>query len=61
MLMAVVSSSPSSGFLEVSLSDSEVSSSLTCFRSRFRPAAPGTLMGDKCRDYRNKAGCKVGV
>lgn len=61
ILMAVVSSSSSSsGFREASLSDSEVSSSLTCFRSRFRPTEAGTLTGDKCRDYRNEAGSKVG-
>jgi len=60
ILMAVVSSSSSSsGFLEASLSDSEVSSSLTCFRSRFRPIEAGTLTGDKCRDYRNEAGSEV--
>lgn len=57
ILMAVVSSSSSSsGFREASLSDSEVSSSLTCLRSRFRPTEAGTLTGDKCRDYRNEAG-----
>jgi len=61
ILMAVVSSSSSSsGFREASLSDSEVSSSLTCLRSRFRPTEAGTLTGDKCRDYRNEAGSKVG-
>lgn len=58
--MAVVSSSSSSsGFREASLSDSEVSSSLTCLRSRFRPTEAGTLTGDKCRDYRNEAGSEV--
>lgn len=61
ILMAVVSSSSSSsGLREASLSDSEVSSSLTCLRSRFRPTEAGTLTGDKCRDYRNEAGSKVG-
>lgn len=61
ILMAVVSSSSSSsGFLEASLSDSDVSSSLTCLRSRFRPTEAGTLTGDKCRDYRNEAGSEVG-
>lgn len=61
ILMAVVSSSSSSsGFREASLSDSEVSSSLTCLRSRFRPTEAGTLTGDKCRDYRNEAGSEVG-
>lgn len=60
ILMAVVSSSSSSsGFREASLSDSEVSSSLTCLRSRFRPTEAGTLTGDKCRDYRNEAGSEV--
>lgn len=61
ILMAVVSSSSSSsGFREASLSDREVSSSLTCLRSRFRPTEAGTLTGDKCRDYRNEAGSEVG-
>lgn len=59
MLMAVVSSSSSSsGFLEASLSERDVSSSLTSFRSRFRPTVAGTLMGDKCRDYRTRLGWK---
>lgn len=60
ILMAVVSSSSSSsGFREASLSDRDVSSSLTCLRSRFRPTEAGTLTGDKCRDYRNEAGSEV--
>lgn len=30
---------------------------MAALRSRFRPPMDGTLMGDKCRDYRDEAGC----
>ena len=56
MLRAVLSSSSPSGRRGPSLSAREVSSS-TALRSRFRPPMDGTLMGDKCRDYRDEAGC----
>lgn len=57
MLRAVLSSSAPSGWRGPSLSDREVSSSTAALRSRFRPPMDGTLMGDKCRDYRGEAGC----